>query len=501
MKKRRIVIILSLILLAAAYSFFVLRSESDVDTGKTADIIANTCPRYKIDVDFDPEAKKLTAFQEVAIVNSKAEEFESLYFHIYPNAFKNADKVPFADEDISYAYPEGFAPGYINIKKVTAGTREVEFNIEDTILEIKLETALKPKEEISLTFEFEVQIPPAIGNFGYGENTYNIAQWYPILAVYDEKGWHKDPYYGIGDPFYSEVAQYEVKIKAPKEYTIAASGSLDEKHEENGRVAWSFKTGLIRDFAWSASASFETREATVGKSKVISYYIKGKEEYGQKALEFGKNALSFFNEYFGEYPYENYSIVAADFIFSGMEYPNLVIVNEEFYEQGMYLDYLEYTIVHETAHQWWYGLVGNNQIEEAWLDEALTEYSTVLYYEHYYGKAVAQDIYERFTLAPYRYFETSMSLGPIKRLLSEFENWDDYSATVYNRGAIMLKDIEARMGKEKLREALKFYFEQNIYDNATAEDFISALNRVTGTDWTDYVNEWLETTEILESAA
>lgn len=498
MKKRKLIIILSFILIVAALSFSFFRRGYKDDTGKTAEIIMKTCPNYKIDVDFNPEAKRLAALQKVTIVNNKTKEFQELYFHLYPNAFKMPDEVPFPREDMSRAYPEGFAPGYINIKKIMLESDEADYEIDDIILKVSLNEPFKPKQKLTLTFDFEVQIPPSHGRFGYGQNTYNIANWYPILAVYDENGWHKEPYFSVGDPFYSEVGLYEVNIKAPKGYTIAASGSLKQKCEEGGQVIWSFSTGLVRDFAWIASVNFETKEANVGNTKVTSYYIKGKEEYGRSALEYGKKAIACFNEHFGNYPYNNYSIVAADFYIGGMEYPNLVMIGDEFYGPG---GFLEYVVVHETAHQWWYGLVGNNQIEEAWLDEALAEYSTLLYYEHYYGKRAGQSIYEQLILNSYRLYEASTTPGPTLRHLSDFTDWTDYSATVYYKGAIMLKDLEGRLGKYKLLEALKFYFKQNIYKNATGEDFIKALNQVTGGDWTDYIFNWLKGSKTLDNAA
>lgn len=498
LKRRKLTIIFGFVLIALVLSFSFFKSRYTDDADKAAAKIIETCSRYNIDVTFYPEEKKVTALEKVTITNNSADDLQELYFHLYPNAFKTSDEVPFPREEISRAYPEGFAPGYINIKKVIVDSNQVDYEIDDTILKVKLDKAFKPKQKLTLTFEFETQIPPSRGRFGYGQNTYNIANWYPILAVYDEKGWHKEPYYSMGDPFYSEVGLYEVNIKAPKEYTIAASGSLNQKRQENGQVIWSFATGLVRDFAWIASANFETKEADVGNTKVKSYYIKGNEKYGQKALEYGKNAISFFNEHFGDYPYSDYSIVAANFFIGGMEYPNLVIIGDELYGPG---EFLEYVVVHETAHQWWYGLVGNNQIDEAWLDEALAEYSTLIYYEHYYGKRVGQSIYEQLILNSYRFYEASTTPGPILRHLSDFTDWMDYSATVYNKGAIMLKDLEARIGKYKLHEALKLYFKQNIYKNATGEDFIKALNHVTGTDWTDYIYSWLKGTETLDKAA
>ena len=238
-------------------------------------------------------------------------------------------------------------------------------------MKVILSKPFKPKDKLVMTVEFDAVLPPACGRFGYGKNTFNIGNWYPILATYDDKGWHKEPYYDVGDPFYSEVGIYDVHISAPKDYIIAASGSLQEKREKADQIVWNFKTDLVRDFAWVASNKFRTVNLNIGKTRITSYYLEGDEDYGQEALEYAQKALVFFNNYFGEYPYSDYSVVASDFYIGGMEYPNLVIIGEEFYRPG---DFLEYVIVHETAHQWWYGLVGNNQVMEAWLDEALAEY-------------------------------------------------------------------------------------------------------------------------------
>ena len=216
-----------------------------------------------------------------------------------------------------------------------------------------------------------------------------------------------------------------------------------------------------------------------------------------QALDHAQNALFFFNDYFGQYPYDEYCVVASDFYIGGMEYPNLVIIGVDFYSPG---EFLEYVVVHETAHQWWYGLVGNNQIEEAWLDEALAEYSTLLYYEYFYGRKTGQKVYEEAIFNPYKLYEVSNTPGPILRPLSDFTDWKDYSAAVYYKGAIMLKELEGRMGKGNFRKHCATIL-KSLYKNATTADFIKALNHVTGVDWTDYIYNWLECNEILEKVA
>lgn len=479
-------------------NFGVFQRGHREDAQKRAEKIMESCPRYEIDVTFYPEEQSFTAHQNIIITNDKSTEFEELYFHLYPNAFKSFDDAPFPRGEMERAYPEGFLPGYLSVKKIFIDSAEANYEIEGTFLKVILSKPFKPKDKLVMTVEFDAVLPPACGRFGYGKNTFNIGNWYPILATYDDKGWHKEPYYDVGDPFYSEVGIYDVHISAPKDYIIAASGSLQEKREKADQIVWNFKTDLVRDFAWVASNKFRTVNLNIGKTRITSYYLEGDEDYGQEALEYAQKALVFFNNYFGEYPYSDYSVVASDFYIGGMEYPNLVIIGEEFYRPG---DFLEYVIVHETAHQWWYGLVGNNQVMEAWLDEALAEYSTILYYENIHGKKTGKRVYEVTILNPYKLYEAGNIHRPVLRHLSEFNDWRDYSATVYYKGAIMLKYLEARIGKAKLREALCYYFGENLYKNASTIDFIKAINYVTGVDWTDYIYRWLKGSETLKNAA
>ena len=455
------------------------------------------CPKYELKAVFYPEDNKIACDQRVIFTNNSNDELKELYFNIYPNAFKTIDIAPFPREEHSRAYPNGFSPGYLNISHITVNAEEVFYEIQDTLLKIVLSEPLEPQGILQISVSFDAIIPNSHGRYGYGPSTYNIANWYPILAVYDAKGWHKEPYYDVGDPFYSEVGLYNVHIKAPKEFIIAATGSLKGKYQKGDFCYWQFETELVRDFALVLSSSFEQSQAQVGKTTITSYYIDEDEEYGIKVLEYGRRAIEFFNEYFSIYPYEHFSIVATDFYIGGMEYPNLVMIGREFYA---WESLLEYIVVHETAHQWWYGLVGNDEINEPWLDEALTEYSTILYYENIYGKKMGRQVYEEIILNPYRIFELEYGQRPILRSLRDFSSWREYSAIVYSRGAIMLKELERRMGKGKLQQAMIYYLKQNQYKNATTEDFMEALNHVTGTDWRQFLNMWLEGGEVLQEA-
>jgi len=201
--------------------------------------------------------------------------------------------------------------------------------------------------------------------------------------------------------------------------------------------------------------------------------------------------LKIFDELFGKYPYKHFSVAASDFFIGGMEYPKLVFIDEGIYKGND--DILEYIIVHETAHQWWYGLVGNNEIEEAWLDEALTEYSTILYYENKYGKEKRDKVYKKMILEGYDIYRHFNSKGneTILKDLGEFKNPREYQALVYCKGAMFLECLRGELGDEIFFDVLKVYFDKYKYKNATTEDFIQVCEMVSDRDLKNLFNKWL----------
>ena len=253
------------------------------------------------------------------------------------------------------------------------------------------------------------------------------------MAVYDEEGWNLDPYYKIGDPFYSEVANYKVSITTPKEYIVAASGKILSETEKDGKTTYYIEGNLIRDFAWAASKDFSVKERDVDGIKIKLYSIDGNDSLIDEALTIGENSIKVFSRIFGNYPYEEYSIVITEFP-SGMEYPTIVFISKDYFYKPL-LNILEKVIVHETAHQWWYGLVGNDQIDEAWLDESLATYSEVIYTNEIHGSKAGEDYFNENIKLGYEYMVEYLGGEEIvNKPLPEFNGWDDYSLLVYIRG-------------------------------------------------------------------
>lgn len=446
---------------------------------------------YEMDVIFDPDNRTYGVNQEVIYINNSEDELSHVYFHLYPNAYKELETAPilFKQEVLS----KGYTPGYIKIKELTVNDQKVDFSIQGeggTILKIELPKKLNPGEKARVNFEYIGKLPKNIDRFGYGDKVFNFGNWYPIACVYDETGWNLDPYYSFGDPFYSHVSNYDVKITVPEDMIVAASGNIVKEKIIRGQKTYTIEGRLIRDFAWVASSDFIVEELKVGDILVKLYALEDNPTMADFALEVGKKSFQVFNERFGEYPYGVYSIVMTEFP-TGMEYPGIVFINKDYYNEKS-KGSLEQVIVHETAHQWWYGVVGNDQVDEAWLDESLATYSEVIYVYHVYGREQGERYYQHYCQLPYEYAKNHLDMDVgVRKSLDQFSGWDDYGLLVYTKGAVFLNEIKEDFGMEVLCNILNKHYQSHKFHNCTTEDFIKICQEVTGTSFDKRAYEWI----------
>lgn len=492
MIRRRTYIILMLVLIFIVVGCSTAINEYStlvVDDYNGIDI--NMVDHYEIDVDLDTKNRTYSASQRVTYVNNVEEELEEIYFHLYPNAYQSLETAPVLfDED---TLSNGYTPGYIEIEHLEVDSSQVDFQIEgegDTILRIDLQNPLKPGKKVEIDFEYIAKLPVNIDRFGYGKNVFNFGNWYPIACVYDDTGWNLDPYYNIGDPFYSNISNYDVSITTLEDVIVASSGNIIEERTKGDRKTYTIEGKLIRDFAWVASTDFTIEETIVGDTVIKLYAMEDNKDIGEHALEVGRESIEIFNRVFGKYPYGVYSIVMTEFP-TGMEYPGIVFINKDYYnEKGK--DYLEQVIVHETAHQWWYGVVGNDQIDEAWLDEALATYSEIIYMYNKFGEKEAENYYYYTCELAYEYGKDH--LGPnniVNKSLDEFKGWEDYGLLVYTKGAMFINEIKEDFGIEVVYDILNQYYATYRFYNGTTEGFLEICEQVTDTSFEERADQWL----------
>ena len=481
-KVRRVLFIVVTLVLLMGGGIYLFNYQDGLETSKVVE--ENNRDRYTMDIIFDDESKRLMCNQNIEYVNNTGKTLDKIYFHIYPNAFSKKEFAPFEKEEMKQAYPNGFNEGYIDIKNILNNNKKLAYEIKgdkNDLLQINLETKLNPGEKISIDMKYNVKIPNSVGRFGYGDNTINITNWFPIACVHDDRGWNLKGYEAVGDPFYSETSDFYVKLLAPRKYKLGSTGKVINEKQGNEKTLYEIEAKQVRDFAFILSQKFSIDKDSYKKIEITTYNLN--ENLSEASTKIAKDSLKIFSDLFGEYPYDTYSVIASDFYIGGMEYPMLVMIDESLYsEKNKFL--LEYVIAHETAHQWWYSVIGNDEISEPWLDEALTEYSTILYFEQKYGKEVGEKLIKTMEIQSKNHLSEN-----IFKPSTEYKNSTEYSLNVYTKGAVIFNQVRKEVGDKMFFDTLKEYYNKYKYKNVNGAKFVELWNSK-GIDINKIVSEY-----------
>lgn len=407
------------------------------------------------------------------------------------------NKTPESIPDILLVVEPAYYPNVFNLKSLTWGSGETvkEYTLERTMLSIPLKEPMQPGQDLILSVEYELNLPsPEVSPnirpvvFGYTQRQTNLVDWYPFIPPYiTGDGWlaHEPGYYG--EHLVNESADFQVEIKLldnNPDLVIAAS-STDEGQGEWHR--YNHPNG--RGFAFSVSHIYQVFTQNVGEITVYSYSFPFHAAAGQSVLKTTAEALELYSQLYGPYPRKILSAVEADFL-DGMEYDGLYFLSNTFYNlsQDIPGEYLTAIAAHETAHQWFYSIVANDQALEPWMDEALCTYSERLYYEHYYPEAL--DWWWGFRVNYYQPSGwVSDSIYNPHGVTSAYRAYRD---AVYLNGAVFLEEMRNLIGDENFFAFLKDYTAAFSYKIATREDFFNLLGEHTEQDLKLLINKYFE---------
>ncbi len=480
-------ILLALMLLFCGVVFCGCKNKGEIEK------ISKDLTCYNISVDFDVNTKTATVITNIDYKNTTNTVLKGIKLHLYPQFFeKGATKTVVGMTNMNNAYPNGLSYGDFEVEKVVSNGQDFEVTYEgeyNGILRVPFATSLMPDKRAKISIESTLTLPNCLHRFGYGENTINFANFYPIICVFEDGEFVTDPYNSNGDPFYSEIANYNVEILADSNCVVAGTGEKEIVTQQDGKTLTKFNAKAVRDFACVLSEDFEVI-SKIWKDVEIEYYYFN-DENAEKSLQAGVDAISTFSNMFGRYPYNKFSVVQTNFIYGGMEYPNLVMISDDV---DNFDDYLN-VIVHETAHQWWYGIVGNNEYEFPWLDEALTEYSTVLFYDendsyNMTHKEMVDAYRENYSLFVTVYNDVLGKLDTSMRSVDEYATEPEYTYCTYVKGVLMFDSLYQLVGKDNFISSLKQYFAENKFKNAEPENLISCFSTTCKTDLDSFFESW-----------
>ena len=484
-------------------------SESGADTpiAPKPVVLSNRVTEYHISVTLGSDGT-LTGEQTVTWKNPGRKPVSDIYLHLYPNAFSPGST--FLKESGGQLRGDKMKPGGYGSMTVTSLTTEGgetllprfryvqpdDGNVSDkTLATFRLPEPVKPGAETTLRMKFTVQLPQVFARMGQAGNFVMAGQWFPKIAAYETvgtrgrtaEGWDTHQYHGNSE-FYSDFGIYNVKINVPEQDIVAATGAMIKPVAvKDGRKIYQFYADDVHDFGWSASPSYTYVEDSFSAVGVPGLRIKLyldplHKNLADRYMHAAKSALAKLGQWYGDYPYSTLSIVVPPDDANGaggMEYPTLITAGAAKNDNPGYE--LERTVVHEIAHQYWYGIVASNEFEEAWLDEGFTSYTEDKLMSAIYGVGSNSTVEASYMTNP----------QPLKLDSWSYDNSDSYAENVYIRGKLVLEAIEKQVGEKTMSKIMRAYFQKYRFRHPSTADFQKTVESVTKGKWNDFFQAYV----------
>jgi aminopeptidase N len=378
-------------------------------------------------------------------------------------------------------YPN--TPGYggsLEIQRLRVDGVSVQpvLEMEGTAARVPLPHPLAPDRSALVTTEYQLAVPYA-NRAGYGAfnregHVMTLGGFYPTLAVY-EQGWQSDLVTGIGDPLHAEAAFFTVTVTVPSDVIVVTSGrSVERKSAPQGTEIQRFVGGPIRDFALVLGRGYTS---TVGTRDEVQIRVFSHTPEGLAAapdiLQYTQDAVQTYERLFGPYPYTELDMIQSPISASGLEAPGAIQLGPKTLNQGA--QWLELVVAHEVAHQWWYGMVGNDQVNAAWLDEGLASYASMLYFREVYGADYADTLLFSYYQQPYYAQSPSYQRTPANLPVTAYTA-ANYGPVVYIHATNFFHELHQALGEEDFLALLHQFLAEYKYRIADAEDFIALAN-------------------------
>ena len=470
---------------------------------------------YVIDVTLSPATKHLEGEIQITYQNNSPDKLDTIWMHLWVNGYSkyntalatqllqhNDLSMDLLDKDQLGAI--GKFDWKIEGNNVTLQTLPYDPDIGFIVLAEPLLTG----KSIVIETPFKVKVPASVSRMATDGRYFAITQWYPKPAVYDENGWHPMPYLDQGE-FYAEFGKYTVTINVPEEYIVAATGINQTESTVNAIKQYTFEQDNVHDFAWFASPDFKiiSDEVTLDnghKVDVHSYYITEEDRWNECHL-FTKNALKFYSEKVGPYPYDVCTVVEGPLeAGGGMEYPMITIIKDVSDKS-----YFESTVAHEVGHNYWQGILASNERRFPWIDEGINTY-----YERRYNREVAinpfmpEEIVTKRKVANFlgvkhitlnyaeelilRHEEVMNRHQAVGTTSEEFTNFG-YGLQTYVKAGQLIDYLEAYLGLEKFDACMQAFFREYQFKHISPQILQDHFEQCSGKDLSFFFKDWINT--------
>ncbi|WP_238535187.1 M1 family metallopeptidase [Fictibacillus macauensis] len=395
----------------------------------------------------------------IHVTNTSNDTWNDLQLYFIPNMFTKENA------------PDLTTPGSAAIQKMTLQHQNTSYTLKKDQLIIPLRKPLSPKEQVTATIAYTFTLPENGLRFTNEEGNYYLAQWYPMVATY-RNGWNKQPYARSGETYHTAFSDFTVSYKAPSRYTVVSTSADDSAQKKQ---VGTLTARNVKEFFIAFLQKPSVASTKVGQTTLNVWRTSSNHENEQQLLQTASQALSLFNKSIGPYPYKELDVVLGNI---GMEYPGIVTAGTIYRQKKVSLQAKKDTIVHEIAHQWFYGVISNDPYHDAWLDEGMAVVATRLYSEKYPEPTSAN---------PHRAPATRLTL-PVNLPLNAYPA-NLQSAYIYGKASGYLWNLLQKNGSPET--FLQSYYNRYRYKEVSSQEFKRFAKHALHLENDDAFRDWL----------
>lgn len=484
---------------------------------------------YTLDVRLDTQTRIISGTAVLTWHNTTSHAAPDLRFHMYFNAWRNSkssflssirydgrfDLSDYREQDWAYVEIAGMqVQAGTGTEEVTSSLHYIQpndGNADDrTVLRLPLSQPVAPGDSIIVAFDFTTKVPRTFARTGTRGDYYFLAHWFPKIGVFEDNGqWNCHQY--ISTEYYANFGEYDVAITIPTGWVIGATGRLQETADNgDGSTRHRFVQAGVHEFAWTASPHFRVHEQRFEHPDLpaVDMRLLLMPDHTGKRDRYFRATAAALREYglaFGAYPYGHVTVVDPAYRSGsgGMEYPTLFTGGTRWLSP-IEMRSPESVTIHEAGHQFWYGIVANNEFEHAWLDEGFNTYSTSMTLEREYPNPVyTRRYFEGFlpkVFASVPDAERIAGADAFDGVTSEWkrdkmstDSWrhgpGSYGLNSYTKPALMLRTLENYFGWETFQRIMSTYFERWKFRHPEPQDFFAIVNEIGGEDMSWYFDQ------------
>ena len=483
---------------------------------------------YTMEIALDTARNIISGWEILEWKNTTGKAQSEFPFHLYHNAWKN-NRSTYARES---GYSVGRPPmqehdyGFANIRRVILLDEKEDVDItirgrfldpanenpdDQTVYQISTPRPVKDGQMLRLKIEFETKQPIPISRTGVIRDYHFVAQWFPKIGVWWNGAWNCYPFHATTE-FFADFGVYNVTLTLPTGYVVGATGGLPRwsRDNEDGTSTLNFYQENVHDFAWVASPRLVRSVRTFRHTEIddrcsperhhdlreVTVILLSQPHHGnliERYFDATFKALRFYGEWYGEYPYATVTVVdpAKDSRSGGMEYPTLFTGGGSLFSPKEQAS-PEGVTVHEFGHQFWYGLVANNEFEEAWLDEGFNTYSTARTLDagwppfkvvNYYLGGIPY-VFDDLPLGRFSTSNLQVRSQGMNDVMARrgWEYYQSYGLNSYTKPALSLGMLERIVGEPLMYRIMRTYHHRYRFKHPTSKDFIAVVHEVTGQD-------------------